>query len=251
MLKLGKKAARKGAISLAFETYFNASEFPTPPLVFGKTSLIDEWKILANDRAGCCVWSGAAHETMLWNAESGAAPVAFHDVDVLSDYTVVTGYDPKNPDTDRGTDMQQAAAYRQRVGIVDAAGRRHKIDSYVALRAGNCEQLALATYLFGAVGVGIQFPKSAWEQFDNAEPWEVKPHSGLDGGHYIPCVGRNSHGNFIVVTWGRLQAVTPAFISRYCDEGVCYLSHEYLKNNVSRRGFDYATLKADLANLKG
>lgn len=251
MLALGKKPARKGAVSFAFETYFNAKEFPTPPVVFGKTSLVTEWGVLANDTKSDCVFAGAAHETMLWNAESGAKPgLSFSDECVLSDYSAVTGYDPNNPDSDQGTDMQQAAAYRQKIGIMDAGGARHRIDSYVAIKPGNVEQLALATYLFGAVGVGIQFPSNAFDQFDNAEPWRVVSGSELNGGHYVPCVGRNSHGNFLVVTWGRLHGVTPGFLARYMDEGISYLSAEMLKDNLSRRGFDYETLKTDLHKLR-
>lgn len=258
MLCLGKKAARKGSIALAFETYFSAADLPTPPLVFGKTSLINEWGVLANDKHGCCVWSGAAHETMLWNAEAWEAatvaltPLGFSDQAVLTDYSAVTGFNPKDPDTDHGTDMQQAAAFRQKTGILDAKGQRHKIDSYVSLKAGNVEQVFLAAYLFGAVGVGIQFPKSAWEQFNQAMPWDPIPHSEMDGGHYTPCVGRNSHGNLLCITWGRLHAMTPAFLARYMDEGVAYLSSEMLRGGkFSRRGFDIDTLKVDLARLKG
>lgn len=251
MLRLGKRPARKGAIGLAFKNYFDASEFPTPPLVFGKTGLIHDWQMFANDRVQNCVFAGAAHETMLWVAEAGGVPVSFSDGAVTSDYSAVTGYNARDPDTDQGTDMQQAAAYRQKVGILDARGKRHKVDSYVAIEPGEVEQLALATYLLGAVGVGIQFPDSAWDQFDHAEPWDVQPRSRIGGGHYIPCVGRNSQGNFLIVSWGRLQAVTPGFIERYMDEGVAYLSFEMLKDGkLSSRGFDAVTLKADLNKLR-
>lgn len=253
-MKYGKLPARHGAIKLHFGTYFDAKQFPTPPMVFGKTSLIPDennWGVLANDDWGCCVWSGAAHEHMLWNAEAGGSFPTFKDENVLADYSAVTGFDPKNPDTDRGSDMQQSAAYRQKTGIIDANGKRHKIDAYVSLQPGNIDQLVLATYLFSAVGVGIMIPESADTQFDKLEPWDIMPQSKMIGGHYIPCVGRNQHGNLLVVTWGRLQAVTPRFFARYMDEGVCYLSYEYLRDGKSRRGFDLATLESDLKKVSG
>jgi hypothetical protein len=102
---------------------------------------------------------------------------------------------------------------------------------------------------FGAVGVGIQFPRSAMQQFNAGQPWDVVPGSPSDGGHYVPCVGRNSHGNLLVVTWGRLHAMTPEFFQRYNDENCAYLSFEMLKDGKSPEGFDQAALESDLRTL--
>ena len=249
MFKLGKKPARD-SVKLKFGTYFDASLFPTPPVTFGIPWAISNWGLLANDQTGDCVWAGSAHETMIWNQEA-AETVIFTDQNVLSDYSAATGYNPADSSTDQGSDMHDAAAYRKKTGIVDAAGKRHTIDAYVALTPRDLDQLALATYLMGAVGIGLQLPQSAEQQFNQAEPWDVVPDAPLAGGHYVPCVGRNSHGNFVVVTWGRLQAVTPAFLSAYMDEGLAYLSFERLKNSVSLQGFDQATLESDLTKLQG
>ena len=86
--KLGKKPARPGAVKFK----------------------------LAN-----CVWAGAAHETMLWNKEA-ARTITFNDQSVLKDYSAVTGFNPNDPNTDQGTDMQVAASYRRKTGVHDAAG---------------------------------------------------------------------------------------------------------------------------------
>ena len=246
-LRLGKKPARN-AMRLGFGTYFLADTLPHPPMRFGRVQLIRDWGMFANNRLGTCVWAGSIHETMLWNAETGCS-VSFTEQNAISDYSAVTGYNTSNPDSDQGTDMQEAAAYRQKTGILDAAGKRHKIDAYVSLEPGNIDQIALATYLMGAVGLGFKFPDTAMDQFDSAEPWVPLKGSTIEGGHYVPCIGRNSAGNFLIVSWGRLQAVTPAFIEEYMDEGVAYLSFERLKNSVSPLGFDQATLTKDLAAI--
>ena len=108
--------------------------------------------MFANDRYGDCVWAGAAHETMLWTEAMQTA--AFNDKNVLSDYSAVTGFDPASPKaTDNGTDMQEAASYRRKTGVLDAKGKRHKVLAYLALRPGDIDQLALAMYLFSAVGI--------------------------------------------------------------------------------------------------
>jgi hypothetical protein len=186
---------------------------------------------------------------MLWRAESGKPIPSFTPAEIISSYSDVTGYHGTDA-TDYGTDVQQACDYRRKTGITDGTNR-YKIDSYVALRVGDTAELALATYIFGVVGIGINFPVSAWTQFRNQQPWDYNGPSRLDGGHYIPCVGRNSKGNFLVVTWGRLQAMTPRFYAHYSDEAVAYISLDSINSSslVTPEGFDINKLRSNLAAL--
>src|SRR5271156_4434858 len=244
----GKKPAVPDAVRLKFAKYFDAAELPTPPAVYGvaTNSLVNTWPMFGNTTYGDCVWAGAAHETMLWVREGGNN-VLFTDASVLSDYSAATGFIPSDPATDQGTSMADAAAYRQKTGIVDASGLRHKVGPYVALEVGNLQQVALASFLFAVAAIGLRFPQSAVVQFESAQPWSiVAGDSPIVGGHYVPVVGRNSSGNFIVVTWGRLQAAEPAWIAEYMDEGLAYLSLERLRNELSPLGFDEGTLEQDL-----
>ncbi|MEU2013121.1 hypothetical protein [Nocardia sp. NPDC019302] len=246
-MKLGKLPARINSVQLKLSTYLNVpAVLPMIPEAFGHEGLIQDFGMLANDQVGDCVWAGAAHETMLWNREAGNE-VTFSDGCVLSDYSKATGYDPENPSTDQGTDMQAAASYRRRIGVLDATGRRHKVGAYVALTTGDPDQLAAATYIFGAVGVGIRFPDYAMDEFESGKPWSVR-HGlpKIEGGHYIPVIGRGANGNFHVVTWGRVQQMTPGFYRRFCDEAICYFSEEFLTAGISPEGFDRAQLLLDL-----
>ena len=251
MYKLGKKPARPGAVSLLFSAVFNEDKLPDPPMAFGHYDIGAPWGDLANRRVGDCVFAGGDHETMLWTRLGGKMAV-FDDKATLSDYSLLTGFDPKRPEqTDRGTDMQTAASFRRQTGLIDADGVRHKVDSYVALRPGDTNQLAKAVYILGAAGVGIEFPASAMTQFQMGEPWDVIPNAHIMGGHYIPCVGRKENGNFLIVSWGELHEMTPMFFSTYCDEALAYLSIEELKNKVSPEGLNLWYLKDALAQLGG
>lgn len=245
---LGKLPARPDAVSFKFGAIFNAEALPTPPAHFGHYNVPVGWGELGNDKYSDCVFAGAAHETMVWKNEAGES-VAFTDQCVLFDYAAVTGWAPGIPGSDQGTDMAVAASYRRKTGIVDASGARHKVDSYLALRPGDVDQLALAVYLTGAVGVGIRFPASADEQFGAKDPWSPVAGSRLEGGHYVPCVGRNSAGNLLVVTWGRLHAMTPDFYREFCDEALAYVSLEAMKNDLTPEGFDAGQLQQRLAAL--
>jgi LAGLIDADG-like domain len=195
-----------------------------------------------------CVWAGAGHETQIWTAEAGS-PVTITENNALAAYSAVTGFNRNDPSTDQGTDMQAAASYRRKTGILDSHGKRHKVGAYVALTPGDVHQLYTATWLFGAVGVGIEFPAFAMDDFNARKPWDVqKTNAKIEGGHYIPAVGH--HSGFInVVTWGREIGMTEAFYKKYCDEAIAYLSPEMLKGGESLEGFNLAQLTDDLKQV--
>lgn len=242
--RLGKLPARP-VMGLRFADVFNSESLPTPPDTFGHQSLMADgvWHMLGNDSAGDCTIAGAAHEHMLWTMEGGTPRSRFTTKDVLSDYSAVTGYNG-TASSDTGADMQVVAAYRQKTGIVDATGARHKIDAFASLRSSDLNQLAQAVYLFGAAGMGFQLPASAEYQFDRGQPWTVVPGDKIEGGHYVPCVGRDASGNFLFISWGKVQAATPGWVTTYMDEGLSYFSREILNaKGVSPEAYDLTALQ--------
>lgn len=248
--KLGKRPARKGAVTFKFGDFFDPRKLPTPPATFGHYSKVENFFMLGNDQYGNCVWAGAAHEHMVWSLAGGRPRTRFLTKNVLSDYAAVTGFDPAKPDTDQGTDMSAAASYRRKTGVIGANGKRNLIDSYVALRVGNIDQLALSIWLMGAAGIGLQMPQSSLDQFDRGETWTVPKRSTATGGHYVSGVGRNKVGNFLVVTWGKVHEMTPEFYERYNDETIAYISLDILnEKKLSPEGFDADTLRKHLAAL--
>ena len=248
MLRLGKKPATYDRRDLQF-SHYRIGPLPPHPAHFGHENLIgsDAWGMLGNDTAGDCVFAGADHETMLWTTEA-ASPATFTAANAIADYSAVTGYDPNNPATDQGTDVRQALQYRQQTGLIDAAGARHRIGAYLALEPGNMDHLLEALYLFSAVGIGIQVPESARDQFNAGQTWSVvHGEQEIVGGHYVPLVAYRR--NLVCVTWGRLQPMTRQFYLKYCDEAWAILSPEMFKGGRSLEGFDLAQLQADLAAL--
>ena len=246
-LHLGKTPARKNAVKLKFKDYLTGT-LPPVPATFGHETLIPStgWGMLANDSLGDCVIAGACHETMLWTTEAKAA-AAFTDKQAIAAYSAITGYSPKKPNSDQGTDMEVAAKYRRTHGIKDAAGKVHKIGAYLDLTPGNLTEHLQAAYLFQAVGIGIQFPASAMDQFNAGKPWSVVKGSSIEGGHYIPIVA--NRGVLEIVTWGRLQGMEDAFFKKYNDESIVYLSEEMLVAGKSIDGFDLAALQQDLKDI--
>lgn len=244
-LKLGKKPHEYDKRDLRLEDYMTGA-LPQAPGSFGEEELVPkDWGMLGNDEYGDCVFAGAAHETMLYNAMS-RRDVQFDREVVLSDYAAVTGFDPNTGEGDNGTVVRDALNYRRKTGIEDANGSRHKIGAYVALEPGNLAHLKSAIYLFGAVGIGIEFPQSAMDQFNAGKPWSKVRGSRVEGGHYIPLVAERHH-RFVCVTWGKLQPMTQSFYQEYCDEAYALLSNEILnQEGKSILGFDLEQLRNDL-----
>jgi hypothetical protein len=252
-LKLGKGPATDDDRDLLFAKYVDATKPPPVPAEFGHESLFAPkgWGMLGNDEWGDCAWAGPAHETMLLTSE-GRDPATFTTADVLSDYAAGTGFDEKagppgkNP-TDRGSNVRDVLKYRRKTGIVDFAKSRHKIGAFVKLAPKNVTELYQAAYIFQTVGIGIEFPGSAMDQFNEGKPWSVLEGAKIEGGHYICCVGKRANIN--IVTWGAVQQMTVGFFEKYCDEAWAYISTEDLQKEENPDGFDLAQLKGDLAKL--
>jgi hypothetical protein len=254
-MKLGKQDPVKGAYKLHLVDYIKTVKLPTPPTPFGWDYLITDWGMLANDQIGDCVIAGGLHETLMWNAAARNA-VNLSDASAIANYSAVTGYDPtkvaddgSNP-TDNGTNVEQAARYRVTHGLVDADGKTHTIAGYLALNPGDLAQMASAAWIFGAVGLGLQLPDYAMTQLQNGQTWDVQDGGTIEGGHYVPIVGKTADGLWKVVTWGQIQTVTDAFIAKYCDEALVYLSAEMMANGVTLDGLNWQQLQDDWKQVR-
>lgn len=255
--KYGKADAEYRPTDRLFTSFRDASQSTsvTVPTLFGHGNSFKNWGMNGNDKWGDCVFAGAAHETeLLTNLASGGVigqqVVTIGEKESLSDYAAVTGFN-YTVETDRGTNVHDALEYRIKTGIVDSTGKRHKIVAFVSLEPGNLEHLRHALFIFEAVGIGFQVPRSAEEQFSRNQVWQVVPgESEIVGGHYVPLVGVPALGNLACVTWAQRQVMTDAFFTKYCDEAYAYITEEELnrKSQSNWGGFNWADLKADLAS---
>lgn len=229
LFKTGKTPARPGAVQLKFGAYFSGAELPAPPLVFGKPWLVPGL-MLGNDEAGDCVIVSGINGVMTACAMTGKPVPTFTTPNALADYGAagaLNGY----PATDDGLDLQAGAAYRQKTGLVDDKGNRHKIGIYTALdvdriRNGNMSELMLAMSLFFGADLGVMLPPSAQQQFTDQMPWTLEPGERGEDCHCVYACGRNSKGNPYARTWGGLQGITLPWLSAFIDEGIVYVPLE-------------------------
>lgn len=244
-LKLGKKPARRGAMKLKLRDYLEPTNLPTLPTRFGnlKAWTTWQWGMLGNDTAGCCVYSGFGHQCMAWGGMLGNMDVSFTTAQILGPGGYgETGYVVGDDSTDNGTDMVQACQWWKDKGFLG-----HTIKGFAQVAPAS---IPLAAFIFGSVGMGIVVQQAQMDQFDHAEPWDVVKDSPELGGHYVPVIGRNAAGNLLCVTWGRVQAVTPAFVEAQCDEAVVQLSADWLDaQQQSPRGLKLADMMDDMNTM--
>jgi hypothetical protein len=176
--------------------------------------------------AGDCAWAGPAHETMEAAKNAGRPVPSFTCLSILEQYSAYSGYNLQTGAGDNGSNVRDVLNWRQTKGLTDTAGNAYKIGTYVALEPGNTQQLWEALWLFEAVGIGINFPNSAMDQFNAGQIWSVVAGAKIDGGHYIPLVGHPIENIWTCVTWGKRQTMTPQFLTTYCDEAWAYIDPE-------------------------
>lgn len=246
--KMGLRPSPRSAGQRQFAQYLSAKQLPLVPSSFGHYRAIPPvaWGDLGNSTVANCYPAGAAHSIMLWNA-ANSNRVQFASEDVLRDYSAITGYTATDPATDTGTDMNEGGKYWQDVGFRDIRGVRHMIAGQISLAPDNLDEVHRACWLFGTAGLGLSLPESAERQFDSGHPWTVVEGSEIVGGHFVPYVGRLQDETCFVVTWGKLQAVSPDFLDKYLFEASVFVSSEYIgRQNRSPEGFDMPGLLADL-----
>jgi hypothetical protein len=234
-------------IKLKFDNYLVQSKLPQVPKTFGhvrKAAPPGGWGMLGNDINGDCVMAGACHEVMTWAWATEQTIPSFTTANVLKQYFELTG------GKDTGLNPIATAKWRVSTGLTDANGGVHTVKAFGAI--GSRSDLELAVYLYGVAGIGLAPPDSFEQQFIDGRPWDdLSSAPNTENGHYVPCVGKNSQGNLMVVTWGKLQAMTPDYFDKYAVGAIVFFSREYLlATGKSPEAFDEAQLDADLTALQ-
>jgi hypothetical protein len=202
------------------------------------------WGMLGNDKFGDCVEADCGHTLMLRTANTGKIVVPTEQ-DVLDLYTALTGFNPANPGSDQGTSETACCEYMVSHGFLG-----HKADAIGTVDPGNLNHVRWCVQLFGSCRLGINLPQSAMDQFDAGQPWEVAGNAAIVGGHDVPIVDYDSDF-FYVVTWGRLQAVAPSFVTTYAEEAHSELFFDWVRQQgTAPSGLDLNQLAADLAAVR-
>lgn len=205
---------------------------------------VKSWPMLANDRVGDCTCAGAGHiaQQINWYGQGQNAPVT--EQDAIAMYELL-GYRPGDSSTDLGATLQQALDVWRSTGIGG-----NKIAAFAQVDATDLDTIRACIDLFGAVYTGMNFPKSAMDQFNAGKEWTVARRTSVEGGHCVP-IGAYDADGFTCVTWGRAQRMDVPFFRRWFDEVWTPIDLDWLHNNVSPGQLDAATLNAKFLSLTG
>jgi hypothetical protein len=247
-MKLGRnKPVNKPRLVL--DSYFHVEALATPAVVDFASEVV-AWPMYGNDQIGDCTAACVGHQIQAWTRYTGTE-VDIPEPDVIQLYSAVSGYDPATGANDNGAVIQDVLTYWRKSGVPVAG---HKILAFAQLK--DLSKVHDALWMFGSVYLGINFPQSAMDQFNADQPWDVSGDGTIVGGHAIPLqyasVGAIESVQYEVVTWGKLQGMTQAFLDTYVEEAWVIITNDWLdKNGNSPEGLDLQALGADLAQLTG
>jgi len=247
-MKLGRLPHDPTRRVLALAPRLDATVPPNPAVV-DWLSRVGSWPMYANDRYGDCVWAMSGHALEAWSTYGNGSAVTVTDLAVLKGYSDVTGFNPNDPNTDQGTVIQDALDYWRKTGIGG-----HKILAFAKVDHTKPDEVKAALNVFGALLVGIDFPRVAMDQFNAGHPWDVvRNDGGIEGGHAIH-VGHadTTSTRYQLTTWGAVQGMTQAFWDRYVSEAWVAIAPEWLDaTGHNPKGLDLYGLGEDLAALTG
>lgn len=263
--KYGLRPSPLGKVwKLKLRDYMHLTDLPPIPKgAFGHLDKVaGPWGVLKNDVLGCCVVSGAEHETMLWTAESGGPTAAFDDESTILNYRLLGNYVPGDEDTDQGCDMLTAAELRIKQGIRDAKGKTHKLGIALELDSGpgylNLDQFWYALWLFDGIGLGIGVTAQMQADFAAEKPWTASSFNPTQilGGHYVPAVARESvnlHGQTVfdadVISWGEKQAISTDGLQAITNTVLVYATKEKLNRGKDMEGLGWNDMRSDIRKL--
>lgn len=209
----------------------------TPPSSVDYYSKVpsDSWRMDGNDTVGDCTCAEVDHAVKALQIAAGNAEVQSTDAEVLAAYSAITGYTPSDPRTDQGAEMQDVRSYWQKTGFT-LGGSDDQILLFAEVDTADPDLTKWCVDRFGEVGLGIRFPESAMTQFNDNQPWDVVPGAKIEGGHAIALVGYDET-YYYIVTWGRVQPMTPAFFEKYVDEAWISFSQDFVNRSSGNDPF--------------
>jgi hypothetical protein len=230
--RLGRKAPNltKGRV---FLTVGHVPDTYTPPATLDRYSAVpaDSWGMDGNDDVGDCTCADVDHEVKSDQVAAGNPEVQSTTDEVLAAYSAITGYNPDDPNSDQGAEMQSVREYWRKTGF-RLGGQVHKILLFAELHQQDLSLVKWSLDQFGSLGVGVNLPNSAMDQFNAGQPWDVVPDDGgIDGGHAVALVGYDAEYAYLV-TWGRVQRATWAWWARYVEEVWTVLTQDFVNEHT-------------------
>ncbi len=221
-VKLGLKAITKPEPMRMMAATQILRKLPPPPPLVDWGNGVTQWGAMLNDKLGICTCAGIGHNDQIVSmAATGKMDTPPDDV-VLQLYKDAAGYNPNDPDTDRGAYEPEILKYVKQNGF-----HGHKLLGWVSPNPQDLNQIRQAIAHFGCVYMGAILPNSIMGQ----NIWDVDPHNkGTLGGHCMIAPFYDVYKRwFRFVTWGKNQLCTFDWWFEYVGECHVLLWDTWLK----------------------
>ena len=211
-VKFGRKRPQFVGPHFRLKNYLRAS-LPSPPTSVDysgpATSILSD--IMGNDRLGDCTCAGAYH---IVGVETANAGDPFHAtlLQVVNDYSAVSGYVPGNESTDNGADEITCLNYWTNHGFANGT----KLLGWLTVDATNQVEVMTALDLFENLYFGLELPDTYTNPFPGGNGFTWGPGTpDPEQGHCIIGTGYTTNG-VIIDTWGMLGTITWPAIKQLC-----------------------------------
>lgn len=232
------------------------TKIPTPRPSVDDISQVASYPMYDNDRYGDCVWAMIGHAIQIQSLLGLRSEVDVTVDALLKGYTDVTGFDPADPSTDQGTNVQDALNYWRTTGIARPDGTVDQILAFAEVDHTDRALVADCVGLFGPGMKGVNLPQSAEDQFGAGQPWTVVAGSPIVGGHAVLTAAYTmpspSELDTDEVTWGQAQKVTDAWNAEYVEEQYFVITRDWFSaNGVDPNGEAATVLGEEFAAVTG
>jgi len=244
-LKYGKNPPEHSPLTLRLDDYVERSVLPAPEVRRGWEYAVPKgtYGMLGNDQVGNCVIAAVLHFIQIANANAGRV-VTFTTEQAIQLYSDVTGYNPSDPSTDRGTAWTAMLEYWRTKGVYG-----HFIKAWAAFDYTDPVAYSQAIDIFEAALIGIQVTGSMEKQFAAHKPCAAPFKGGVKGGHGVPVAGYGSKGRRCV-TWNSLWDMAPE-ADKQIDEAYVVVTDDVLnKLYQTPLGINATALAADIEALR-
>lgn len=214
----------------------------------------------ANDEFRDCVWAmiGHAIQVLTYNNWGMVGEQTVTTDALLKGYHDVTGFDPSDPSTDQGTNIQDALDYWRKTGIARTDGSVDQILAFAEIDHADRDMVKHAIDIFEVMLVGVNLPQSAEDQFNQKQPWTLVKGSPILGGHAILDGGYhvvNSAGalEHLDATWGDDTRIEEDFWNECVEETWIVITKDLMARNggTGPRGFNMDIFAEDFHEMTG
>lgn len=238
--RFGKHPPKVDYRTLRFRNYLT-SKVPAPPPAYNvltsypklKASPAKLFPMDGNDMLGDCTIAALAHADTVYHGMVGTPTIMTKAV-VVKLYMHLTG------GVDSGLNELDVLNYWRQNSVSG-----EKIINYVSVDPKNHTHVQQAMNMFGGVYLGFQVQENCQDDFDAHKPWT--PGKLTNDGHAVYAVAYDPD-TVTVLTWGSTQEGTWGWWDECVDEAYAILPPQAKKAGFAK-GFDFAALQADLADV--